>query len=118
MSVSTSTAVPAPFSVSPSWSWDGDDGKWSTFEISVGTPGQSFRVLPSTTSSETWIPIPEGCEGILASFSDCGTLRGANDFQGQASRGFNTDKSSTWDLLGIYELATEQNLWASDSTLR
>ena len=113
MSDSSSAAVPAPFSVSPSWSWDGDDGKWSTFEISVGKPGQSFRVLPSTTGSETWVPIPEGCEGILASISDCGTLRGVNNVDGKASRGFDTEASSSWELIGIYELETEQNLWGS-----
>ena len=110
MSLST---VPAPFSVSPSWSWDGDDGSWSTFSIQVGSPKQSFRVLPSTTGAETWIPIPQGCEGILANIADCGTLRGVNDFNGQPSRGFETNASSTWDLIGIYELATEQNLWGT-----
>lgn len=111
MSLSRSTAVPAPFSVSPSWSWDGDDGSWSTFSIEVGTPKQSFRVLPSTTGAETWIPIPAGCEGILENVANCGTLRGVNDFDGQPSRGFETNASLTWDLIGIYELATEQNLW-------
>ena len=113
MSVSTSTAAPAPFSVTPSWSWDGDDGSWSSFSIQVGTPPQSFRVLPSTTGAETWIPYPPGCEGILENIADCGTLRGVNNFDGQPSRGFQTNESSTWDLIGIYELATEQNLWGS-----
>ena len=104
-------AVPAPFSVSPSWNWDGDDGSWSTFSLSVGTPPQSFRVLPSTTGAETWVPIPQGCEGILSNIADCGNLRGVDSFEGVVSRGFETNASSTWDLIGIYELATEQNLW-------
>ena len=111
MSVSSSTGLPAPFSVSPSWSWDGDDGSWSTFQISVGTPEQSFRILPSTTGAETWVPIPVGCEGILANVADCGTMRGVDNFNGKKSKGFQTDASSTWDLIGIYELTTEQNLW-------
>jgi hypothetical protein len=38
-------------------------------------------------------------------------LRGVENFQGDASRGFQTDRSNTWDLIGIYELSTEQNLW-------
>ena len=108
--------MPAPFSVAPSWSWDGDDGRWSTFSISVGTPPQTFRVLPSTTGAEVWIPIPEGCEGILENIADCGSLRGANYFNGEASRGFQTNASSTWDLIGIYELATEQNLWDNSTS--
>ena len=113
MSVSTSSAVPAPFSVSPSWSWDGNDGSWSTFDISVGTPGQSFRMLPSTYGSEIWVPSTDGCKGILTNIADCGALRGADDFKGQPSRGFDSSASSTWDLIGIYELATEQNLWGT-----
>jgi hypothetical protein len=47
----------------------------------------------------------------LENIADCGTLRGVDNFQGQPSRGYQTSKSSTWDLIGIYELATEQNLW-------
>lgn len=111
MSPSSTAPAPAPFSLSPSWSFDGDDGRWSTFSVSVGTPPQSFRVLPSTTGAETWIPISLGCEGILSNVANCGTLRGVNDFEGTASRGFETNASSTWDLIGTYELATEQNLW-------
>lgn len=111
MSVSTSTAVPAPFAVAPSWSWDGDDGKWSSFTIEVGTPPQSFRVLPSTTGAEVWVPYPLGCEGISASLPDCGSLRGVDNFDGRPSLGIQTNASSTWDSIGIYELASEQNLW-------
>ena len=109
------SSVPAPFYVSPSGSWDGHDGIWSTFHISVGTPPQDFRVLPSTTGAETWIPIPEGCEGSLVNIADCGTLRGVDSFDGSVSRGFQSNASSTWDLMGIYELATEKNLWGETS---
>lgn len=87
---------------------------WSTFDIAVGTPPQPFRILPSTTGAEVWVPIPEGCEGILVNIPNCGMLRGVDDFEGQTSRGFETNGSSTWDLLGIYELSTEQNLWGTD----
>ena len=112
--MSASDAVPAPFSVAPTWQYDGDDGLWSTFEINLGTPPQTFRVLPSTTTSETWVPIPEGCEGILQNIADCGTLRGVNYYQGESSRGFQTDASNTWELIGIYNLATEQNIWGTE----
>lgn len=111
MSVSTGSAAPAPFVLAPTWQWEGDDGKWSTFAIEVGTPPQSFRILPSTTVAETWVPYPPGCEGSLAGISDCGSLRGVDDFNGQPSLGLQTNASSTWDLIGIYELAAEKNLW-------
>lgn len=110
MGGSSGTAA-APFSLSPSWSWEGDDGSWSTFSMSVGTPPQSFHVLPSTAGAEVWVPIPEGCAGILAGISDCGKLRGVQNFNGVPSRGFQTNSSSSWDLMGIYKLATDQNLW-------
>lgn len=113
MSLAARSVVPAAFSLSPSWSWSGNDGSWSTFEISVGTPAQNFDILPSTTGSETWVVIPEGCEGILSNIPNCGVLRGVEEFNGQTSRGFQTNASSTWDLLGIYDLSTEQNLWGT-----
>lgn len=106
--------APAPFSLSPSWSFGGDDGSWSTFRIGVGTPPQYFDILPSTTGSETWVPNPIGCEGVLVNIQDCGLLRGVQNFDGDASRGYETDASSTWDLIGIYELSTEQNLWGPE----
>lgn len=105
-----STTIPLPYTVQPTWSWDGNDGNWSTFSITIGTPGQSFRVLPSTSVSETWIPIIEGCEGILTNVSDCGNLRGINN-----GRGFQVNQSSTWEQIGIYGLASEQYLFNSTS---
>ncbi len=107
----TGAAVPAPFSLIPSGQWDGNDGNWSTFSIGVGTPPQNFRILPSTTGAEVWLPYPPGCEGFMASVATCGMLRGVDNFKGTASRGFQTNASSTWDTIGIYELVTEQNLW-------
>ena len=103
--------TPAPFLVSPSWTFDGDDGLWSTFTIGVGNPLQSFRVLPSTTSSETWIPVPQACQGILINVTDCNTLRGVNDNNGTVSPGFQTNESATWDQIGIYGLTSEVNLF-------
>ncbi|KAK5119346.1 hypothetical protein LTR85_007702 [Meristemomyces frigidus] len=110
MSVS---AYPVPLELSPSWSFDGDDGNWSTFAIGVGTPAQTFRVLPSTSGSETWVPLPQGCQGILANVSDCGDLRGVNDVNNAPSSGFQTNASSSWQTIGIYELSTEQALFGT-----
>jgi hypothetical protein len=47
--------LPSPLNVPPSLFWDGIDGKWSTFHVSVGTPGQAVRLLPGTsaTASDT-----------------------------------------------------------------
>ncbi|KAL9091091.1 MAG: hypothetical protein Q9165_005018 [Trypethelium subeluteriae] len=103
-----STTVPAPFSFSPSQSWDGNDGKWSTFIVRVGTPPQDFRILPSTAGQETWVPNPEGC--TPSDPSDCGSSRGVQEFNGQQGTGFLTNESSSWQALGVYDLAFEENL--------
>lgn len=55
-------ATAAPISFAPSQYFEGDDGKWSTFVVRVGTPEQSFRVLPSTVSSETLLPMAGACK--------------------------------------------------------
>ncbi|TKA32929.1 hypothetical protein B0A50_01155 [Salinomyces thailandicus] len=104
-------ATPLPLELSPSWTFDGDDGSWSSFALTVGSPAQSFRVFPSTSGSEVWLPLPQGCQGILSGVGDCGDLRGVNAINGTASSGFQTNVSSTWDLIGIYDLAAEQNLF-------
>ena len=66
------------FSLSPSQNWDGNDGAWSTFVIRVGTPSQYFRVLPSISSSSTYLPLPLNCsQGV----SSCGNARGVEPFK-------------------------------------
>ena len=67
------------FTVPPSGNWDGNDGAWSTFMIRVGTPPQLFRVLPSTSGTETWIPTSNNC---IAGTSWCGNARGVEPFNG------------------------------------
>lgn len=101
-----------PFSVPPSQAWDGDDGAWSTFTIAVGTPPQSFRVLPATNGDEIWVPVPSGCTdaSVQNPPSNCGDLRGANVFQKNPSQGFNTDASSSWQTEGNYSLMMEDYL--------
>lgn len=53
--------------------------------IRVGTPAQFFRVLPSTTGQETWLPIPDHCE---RGQSWCGNVRGVEPFNGASSSPF------------------------------
>ena len=67
------------FSLTPSGDWDGTDGAWSTFMIRVGTPAQPFRVLPLTSGTEAWIPIPDNCN---AGISWRGNARGVGPFNG------------------------------------
>ena len=62
----------------PSQNWDGNDGAWSTFVIRVGSPAQSFRILPSTNGNQTWIPIPSpDCSPGF----NCGNARGVEPFK-------------------------------------
>lgn len=110
-------ASPKPYLVAPSSQWAGIDGNWSTFTIQVGTPPQSFNILPSTNSSETWIPAPDLCVSISSAFPNCGHSRGVVAAEGAQRQGFLSNESSTWDPLGIYQLGAEQNLFASDNGL-
>ena len=102
------TTMPAPFVFAPSQAWDGNDGSWSTFTIRVGTPEQNFRVLPSTMGNEIFIPVTEGC--IESDPLDCGSLRGVYPFEGEASSGFQPTKSSSWEMIALYNLALETEL--------
>jgi hypothetical protein len=102
------TVVPPPHHVLPSQQFMGVDGQWSTFTISVGTPPQNFRILPSTQVSETWVVLPDGC--ISSDPSDCETQRGATTFNGQAPQGFLSNQSTTWSEIGLYQITTEETL--------
>ncbi|KAI6824834.1 acid protease [Hortaea werneckii] len=108
-------STPFPLVLAPSWSFDGDDGNWSSFLIEVGNPPQSFRVLPSTSVSEIWLPLPQGCQGIMSDVSDCGDRRGVNAINGAASPGFRTNVSSTWESIGLYKLEAEQALFGNNN---
>jgi len=93
---------PSPFIFAPSQYWDGNDGKWSSFSIRVGTPEQNFRVLPATNTGDTIIPIVDGCENEDDP-PDCGNRRGVYSFEGDPSQGFVTNESSTWNEIGIFQ---------------
>jgi hypothetical protein len=106
----SNATIRAAFVVAPTYRFDGDDGEWSTFAIEVGTPAQSFRVLPATVGEEIWVPLPGGCQGSLSSNQDCGDMRGVDN---AANRGFLYNESSTWSQTAgdPYQLMTEGDLF-------
>ncbi|KAJ4302663.1 hypothetical protein N0V90_001552 [Kalmusia sp. IMI 367209] len=85
-----------------SGSWYGNDGSWSAFTISVGTPPQNFSVLPATNGQNTWIPIADDCK--MLNITDCGSERGVLPFNNSPSPGFQSNFSTTWELIGLYRL--------------
>lgn len=99
-----------PLSFAPSQQWDGNDGRWSTFIIRVGTPEQNFRVLPASITGEVILPHVQGCSDSNAYPEDCGNRRGVYFFNGNYSPGFQSNESSTWSEIGIYGLELETNL--------
>jgi hypothetical protein len=103
------TAAAAPYVVPPSQKFDGNDGSWSTFKISVGTPGQDFRVLPSTKGGVTQIIVPDGCRAGIEP-GNCPQLRGAETFNSARSTGFLVEASSSWSTIGQYAVDLEESL--------
>lgn len=106
--MTTSSAV-APYSVPPSQRFDGNDGSWSTFQISVGIPGQDFRVLPSTKSGVTYVISPEGCNQPTDP-SNCANTRGAEVFDSTQNTGFQVTRSTQWSAIGQYGVDLEDTL--------
>ncbi|KAF2263394.1 acid protease [Lojkania enalia] len=104
----TPSSSPIPYVVPPTQKFDGNDGSWSTFKISVGTPGQEFRVLPSTQSGETIVIVPEGC--LDGDGADCPNQRGIEVFNSEQSPGFQLNASSTWSTIGQYSMDLEDRL--------
>lgn len=105
----SSSKVAAPYSVPPSQQFDGNDGSWSTFEISVGTPGQDFRVLPSTKGGVTYVIAPEGCNQPTDP-TNCANLRGAEIFDSSQHTGFEVARSTSWSAIGQYGVDLEDAL--------
>jgi len=89
--------------------FDGPDGSWSTFKISVGTPGQEFRVLPSTKSGVTFVIAPEGCLAGVDP-TNCPELRGIDVFRSSQNIGFQVNESTTWSAIGQYDVDLEDGL--------
>lgn len=75
----------------------GNDGSWSSFNISVGTPPQIVQVLAATQIPEIWVVLPAGCTDP----SNCTDTRGGS---------FDKIKSSSWISKATYALEAETNL--------
>ncbi|QIX00452.1 hypothetical protein AMS68_005969 [Peltaster fructicola] len=79
-------------SLAPTQQFEGIDGLWSTFEIQVGTPPQSVRLLPGTSASPAdciWPVIEEGCSVLNPEIPDCASKRGNL---------FTKNDSTTWSI--------------------
>ncbi|KAF2015327.1 acid protease [Aaosphaeria arxii CBS 175.79] len=100
--------IAAPLVFDASQEWDGNDGKWSSFVIGVGTPAQNFRVLPGIATGEILVPSVEACKPEIQ--ATCGVQRGAFPFDGHQSNGFQANKSSTWQQIGLYFLDLRDDL--------
>lgn len=83
---------------------EGVDGPWSTFELRVGTPAQNIRILPGTSSTQTLVVLPEGCQ--IINVTDCANSRGNL---------FNTTASKTWKEIGLFSLGFENSLGFTDN---
>jgi len=90
-----SEVVPAPIVIPPSQYFEGADGHWSTFNIRVGTPATSVRVIVSTNSPATLVVLPGGCttNAIDPVPVECSNSRGGT---------FNNTPSRTWIDQGIF----------------
>ncbi|KAL6710792.1 hypothetical protein ACN47E_007849 [Coniothyrium glycines] len=102
-------AAAQPYSVPSSQKFDGNDGRWSTFEMNVGTPGQDFRVLPSTKGSVAYIIAPEGCIAGLDP-PNCQQSRGIEIFNSAQNIGFQSNESTSWSYIGRFDIDLEQRL--------
>ncbi|KAK4621782.1 hypothetical protein CLAFUW4_06713 [Fulvia fulva] len=111
MALSTrSMEIPAPFIVAPTGRWEGNDGNWSTFAFTVGSPAQHFRGLPSLIGLEIWVPMtPDACVNVMADQIECMFSRGAVD------GGFMSNTSSTWSQIDIFQLPDQAYLYGQDN---
>ncbi|KAL7792571.1 aspartic peptidase domain-containing protein [Trichoderma ceciliae] len=96
--------IPSPVLVSPSQVFEGIDGPWSTFELRVGSPAQNLRILPGTSSTQTLVVLPEGCQ--IINVTNCASSRGNL---------FNTTASKTWKEIGLFSLGFENSLGFTDN---
>lgn len=104
---------PRPLVLSPSGTYDGDDGKWSTFNINVAGDGegkgQNFKVLMSTSSPITMVPAQTGdCDEA------CAKRRGIMD---DKALGFNNAQSNTYSPTGIFDLPLQSLFWYSQNLM-
>jgi hypothetical protein len=107
------TTIPLPVEVEVSEAWDGIDGKWSTFKINLGDMnavglGQNFRVLPSTFSGITTVPVQsDNCKS-----DECAKQRGVELYSSNQPHGFSEDLTLGWNRNGLYKVPLPD--WWSD----
>jgi hypothetical protein len=95
---------PSPYVLATSGSFEGNDGKWSTFNINIGddgtnkSNGQNFRVLISTSSSNILIP----GQTSWCNNDKCVNSRGIGFYNGRQSPGLQDTPS--WKDAGIYAI--------------
>ncbi|KAF2188981.1 acid protease [Zopfia rhizophila CBS 207.26] len=113
------TTILLPVQVIPSGTFDGNDGKWSTFTINIGNDqsgfaGQDFKILISTSSSLTQVPMQaEWCS--KPSKEKCAANRGIQTFQSRQSLGFDPLLSKNWQQAGPHDIPLPQELdWTPD----
>jgi hypothetical protein len=105
---------PKPLVLPPSGDFDGDDGRWSTFRINVAGDGdgrgQNFKVLISTSSPITMVPVRTEWCGT----EECAQRRGVPDYQ---SLDLATTQSDAYSLVGLYDLPVTGLFWWSRDLL-
>ncbi|KAL8910918.1 MAG: hypothetical protein Q9171_003823 [Xanthocarpia ochracea] len=94
-----SAAEPAPIVVGTTGKFSGNDGSWSTFNFSVGTPFRNLELLPSTQVPESWIVLDVACTDRDP--ANCSDSRGGT---------FDFLESSSWENKSFYALGAEANL--------
>ncbi|KAF4631114.1 hypothetical protein G7Y89_g7018 [Cudoniella acicularis] len=108
-------------------SWHGLDGNWSTWNITVGIPSQSFHVLASTNARDLTLPFASYCATTPRN-SLCSSARGvalqnhpiSNQSYGyspEGSRYWNVEEDSDmmWSFINVEEefadIPQPSNLW-------
>ncbi|KAF2831406.1 acid protease [Ophiobolus disseminans] len=106
--MSQGAGLPEPLVIPNSGRWIGNDGTWSTFYVHVGTPPQTFHVLPNIVGQTLYVPLDRDCERM--NLSDCGGQRGVEIFQARKSLGYQKNASTTWNEVGTYRMGLGANL--------
>ncbi|SMY29120.1 unnamed protein product [Zymoseptoria tritici ST99CH_1A5] len=94
-----------PLYVPASGFWEGNDGRWSTFNVQIGRPAQVVRLLPGTSATaanQVWAVLNEGCTQANPDLDlkDCISSRGGV-FKSNASTSWTTARLENG---GLYEI--------------
>ncbi|KAF4554429.1 Hypothetical protein D9617_4g001830 [Elsinoe fawcettii] len=92
-------ATSRPLSLPAASVWD-YSGEWNLFEVSLGTPPQTFRLLPHITGNTVLVPTGDICRTIETDGA-CAARHGVLPFQGRNSTGFRANESSTWESIQV-----------------